>query len=368
MPIATTAIRRSEAQPRQVMIEPPLGKKSGRKPVITSSSLASSARLFWRLLEHYRVDPAFVFREAGLDPALMDEPRGRYKVERRIRGWRKAAELIDDPCFGLKAAEMWAPNDLHALGCAFLASATLRKALGRLSRYAQVFHDAMGLDLADEGVNLCIALRLDPAFQTHFLAAQEDATWAYLIRMCRVGAGEALDPVEVRFLHPAPSCPGDYYGLFRCPVHFGAPASEIRFALADVERPFSTANRELARANDRILTDFLSKLRKDDLIARVKAAIAEELPSGSPSEEAIAKDVFMSPRTLQRKLSAQGASFSQLLDAVRRQLAEQYLSDPSLSLSEIGFLLGFREQSTFTRAFRRWTGKAPSAMRDTAAA
>ena len=91
-----------------------------------ATTLASAARPFWRLLELYQVDPAFVFREAGLDPALMDEPRGRYSAERRMAAWAKAAELIPDPCFGLRVADVSSPTDLHAIGYAFLASSTPR--------------------------------------------------------------------------------------------------------------------------------------------------------------------------------------------------------------------------------------------------
>jgi AraC-like DNA-binding protein len=146
-------------------------------------------------------------------------------------------------------------------------------------------------------------------------------------------------------------------------VRFDAEVSAILLARADVDRPLPAANRGLARANDRILTDFLKNLPKDDLVTRVKTAIAEDLPSGSPSDDVIAKAVFMSPRTLHRKLTAQGTNYSQLLDSVRRELAEQYTIDPSLSLSEISFLLGFSELSGFSRAFRRWSGQSPTAAR-----
>jgi AraC-like DNA-binding protein len=105
-------------------------------------------------------------------------------------------------------------------------------------------------------------------------------------------------------------------------------------------------------------------LEEDDFIARVKAAIANELPSGQPNDKDIAKMFCMSSRTLQRRLSAEGTNFSQMLDAVRRYLAEQYVTDPSLSLTEISFLLGFSRLSSFSRAFRRWTGQSPSAARE----
>lgn len=330
-----------------------------------ATTLASSARPFWRLLERYDIDAALVFREAGLDPELMDKPRERYKAARRVAAWVKAAELIDDPCFGLKIAECWSPTDLHSLGYAFLASGTLRTALERLSRYVQVVSDAVGYDFGAEGGNVSFTLAAHTDLYRPPVSPQEDSGWAVILSMCRAAYGEELNPAEVRFQHSAPKCTGDYYAFFRCPVHFGTEASAILFARADVDRPLPASNKELALANDRILTDFLKKLHQDNLLTRVKTAIAEELPSGAPSE-VIAKSVYTSPRTLNRKLAALGTNYSQLLEAVRCELAEQYIADPALSLSEISFLLGFSELSAFSRAFRRWTGQTPSAVRETA--
>jgi AraC-like DNA-binding protein len=324
--------------------------------------LAPLSRVLWRLLEHHSMSPEPIFREAGMDPALMDEPRGRYRVDSAMSAWAKAGALIEDPCFALKAEHFWHPPDLHALGYAFLASSTLRTALDRLVRYSAVVNDSVRYSVDEEGERVICAHRYVGA-ELAMPVAVEDARWAFFISICRLSCGENLNPVEVWFQRPEPPCAGDYYGLFRSPISFGAEISAIVFARADVYRPLPATNRELARANDKILAAYLKELTEGDLISRVKRAITNELPSGSPSEEVIAKSLFMSPRTLQRKLSNEGTSYSILLDAVRRELAEQYVTDPSLSLSEIGFLLGFSEQSAFSRAFRRWTGQAPSAAR-----
>ena len=95
-------------------------------------------------------------------------------------------------------------------------------------------------------------------------------------------------------------------------------------------------------------------------------AIAELLPHGQAAQAEIAKHIGMSQRTLARRLAEEGSSFSELLSAVRRALANRYLMNPSLSISEIAWLLGYSEVSTFTRAFHRWTGASPSARRASA--
>lgn len=327
------------------------------------TSLASVARPLWRLLEQYDIDPELVFREAGLDPALMDESRGRYRVERAVAAWIKAEELIDDPCFGLKVAGAWRPKDLHALGYAFLASSTLRTAIERLVRYIGVVNDRVGLAVAEKGEHVIVTHRiLDPKLS--FPSSVEDGRWALVMSLCRASYGEKLDPVEVRFKHPESHCKGDYYSLFHCPVRFDSEESAILFSRADVDHPLPSANRELARANDQILSAFLAKLTEDDLITRVKLAIVDGLPSGQSTDNAVAKAVYMTPRTLQRRLAALGTTYSKVLGTVRHELAEQYLADPKRSMYEITYLLGFSELSAFSRAFKRWTGQAPSAVRE----
>jgi len=328
-----------------------------------ATSLASVTRPLWRLLEHYHIDPEFVFREAGLDPALMDQPRGRYKLKSVLRAWTKADALIDDPCLGLKVADFWRPTDFHALGYAFLASSTLRTALGRIVRYVAVVNDRAGYTIDQTGETVIFTYR-SAASDLTIPPLFEDGRWALITDMCRTSYGEQLDPLEVRFQRPEPSCKGDFYGFFRCPLIFGTEASALVLSSAVVDRPLPAANRELARANDQILTGFLSKLTDDDLITRVKTAIVQELPSGSPNDEIIAKSVYMTSRTLQRRLAALGTTYSKLLDAVRRELAEQYVTDPSRSLSEISYLLGFSELSAFSRAFKRWMGQTPSEIRE----
>jgi len=329
--------------------------------------LASGARILYRLIERNGVDPHWVFREAGLDPALLDDPRARFRVENARAAWREAARLIDNPCFGLQAAEVWRPTDFHALGYAFLASRTLRTAIERIVRYNAVVDPVVFFEDALDETQLRLTYRIDRP-DLPDIPALEDARWGVVLGLCRGAYGPGCDPLEVAFTHAAPACQGDYFALFRCPVRFNAPVAELVFDRALVERPLPAANRELARANDSILRGYVDQLAADDLVSRAKTAILDHLPSGAPSAAVIAKDLYLSARTLQRRLAEAGTAYSDVLDAVRRDLAEQYIADPNRSLSEISYLLGFSELSGFSRAFRRWTGRPPSAGRVPAAA
>ena len=147
-------------------------------------------------------------------------------------------------------------------------------------------------------------------------------------------------------------------------MRFVAPVSSMTFVAEVLDKPLPASNRELALAQDRVLREFVGKLQQDNIVSRTKSAISESLPSGNFNSEVVAAALHMSPRNLQRKLAAENTSFRKLLEAVRQELAESYLADGSFSLLEISYLLGFSEQSAFSRAFKRWTGFTPQAFRN----
>ena len=111
------------------------------------------------------------------------------------------------------------------------------------------------------------------------------------------------------------------------------------------------------------MVDYLGKLNKDDIIDRVTSVIVDILPSGGVVDEKVAETLHMSVRSLQRRLKEVGTTFRTLLETVRKDLASTYVHDLDVELAEVAFLLGFSDQSSFSRAFRRWTGHSPSEAR-----
>ncbi|MFY1826947.1 helix-turn-helix domain-containing protein, partial [Myxococcus fulvus] len=165
---------------------------------------------------------------------------------------------------------------------------------------------------------------------------------------------------EVLLRRQAPSDLRPYEKLFRCKVTFGANADVLVYERAPFEVTLPGANPELARINDELITRHLARHAGQDLVTRVRAMLLELMPQGEPSQEKVAERLHMSSRSLQRKLVDSGSGFRELLAETRRTLALSYLSEPGRSVSEIAYLLGFSDVSTFTRAFRRWTGQPPS--------
>jgi AraC-like DNA-binding protein len=146
-------------------------------------------------------------------------------------------------------------------------------------------------------------------------------------------------------------------------VEFAAPLNAVYFDATQLEQALPSANPELARANDRVVIDYLNRFDRETLSMQVRARLIDLLPSGQPNQAQVAKSLHMSVRNLQRRLQGEGSSFKQLLEETRRELAAQYIRQMHRPIGEITYLLGFSEPSNFTRAFRRWTGRTPMEFR-----
>jgi AraC-like DNA-binding protein len=163
----------------------------------------------------------------------------------------------------------------------------------------------------------------------------------------------------VTFARPEPADPGPYRRVFRTAVRFDAPANALEYPRADLEDRLPAGNAELARGNDEVLVRYLARLESSRVSTRVQRALLEALPDGAPSKPAIARQLGMSARNLQRHLAGEGTSFKDLLNEARVDLARNYVDEGRLSVTEIAFVLGFADTSTFSRAFKRWTGMSP---------
>jgi len=324
--------------------------------------LASTGRVFLRLLELHGIDADQFVRDGGCDPAVFRDPAARLPSRLTDTAAEAAARLIPDPAFALRAARCWHPSDLGALGHAWLASSTLRTALQRLERYNRVLGEKVRYRLVREerGLRMVFDHRRK---ESPVAALATDYALSVLMDMCRMNFGASLRPLEVTLWRPLPADPSPWENFYGGRVRFGEARNSILLARRDVDAPLSIANRQIAGAMDVMLARQLAELDRTNVAARCKAELLERLASGESPGVDMAKILHMSRRTLQRKLAEADLTYQKLVDDTRRDLALRYIEDPAKSITEITFLLGFSGQSAFTRAFRRWTGKAPSDFR-----
>ena len=321
------------------------------------TNLASIVHVLWKLLQLYGHDPRPIFREAKLNPVRMKKPGARFRWDRLERAWEAASHVIDDPCFGLKAASVWHPSYFGALGYALLASETLKIALNRMMRYHKVIVGRQILETGESGREFRVTLLSGPSEERVF--ARVDAMMSVIMGICRMNLQRELVPLSVSLRHEEPPCSEEYFRFFGTRVLFRAEVDSLSLPLPAVNEPLPGANEELAAMNERIMTSYLQDLGDEDIIPQVKASIIRQLPSGNVTDETVAYEFFMSSRTLQRRLKAEGTTFTRLLSEVRFDLARKYLAQGRYSMTEIAFLLGFADITSFSRAFKKWAGVSP---------
>ena len=325
------------------------------------SFLATSGLIVIRLVELHGIDPQGFMQQVGIDPALLRDPRGRVPSQITDKAFAKATALIADPAFALRAAECWHPSNLGSLGYAWLSSGTLRTGLKRLERFGRILGKVAYRCVDEpEALRFIFDHHRDDAPSAHAIA---DFGMSIIVDMCRKNFGAELSPLAVHLRRPLPMNPEPWRDFYHCPIYFGADEDSFVLPRRMVETPLASANHEIAATFDAILAEQLAALIDTDVVSRCKAHLLQQLTSGEPSEQELASALGMSLRTLQRKLGALGQTYKGVLDATRYDLALRYLDDPERSVTDITFLLGFSEQSAFARAFKRWSGKAPTAYR-----
>ena len=323
---------------------------------------APATNMLWRHIESCGHDPAPVFRKAGINPGLLKKSDARINISHIDELWKLAVELLDDPCFGIKMTANWHPSYVGALGYAWCASSTLRTALNRVVRYIHVVTEDLNIKLAETPRGLKVTADLGKSAFT--LPQHHDVVISALMHMCRFNYGDELLAAEVCLAHEKPPCAKVIEDYFRTPITYDVDESSLMLAKKDVDLELSSSNKELALLHDEFLMKYLIEIKKGDIVQQIQSVIIDNLPSGKVSDNLIAKELNMSERSLQRKLKDRGTTFRTVLDNVREMAAIQYIKNPVNTMSDIAFLLGFSEQSAFSRAFKKWTGISPIKYRN----
>jgi AraC-like DNA-binding protein len=325
------------------------------------STIAAAARLIGETLQRqYQIDYLPLFRRVGIAPERLEIAGARYPWSAMQKLWVECVRETGDPGFGLVVGANVRPTTFHALGFAWIASRTLLESLQRLCRYSALISNAPNrLELVEHEhvwlLTRTVAAPGDPAAQR--IAA--DAFSMAILRLCKQASTRHFAPQAVYFQRPPVADPEMYVRAFEAPVYFSQAQAAIAFDRETLERQLPGDNLELAIANDRIAEDYIAALMPDRVATAVRKLLIERLPSGDASQEAIARQLNRSLSTLQRQLAAENITYQQIREQTRADLAVQYVREGRYTLSQIAFLLGFSDQSNFSRAFRRWTGQSP---------
>lgn len=304
--------------------------------------------------------------EADIAAPLLAQPAARVPAASFATLWMAVARLLDDEFFGLDSRRMKVGSFAmlcHALAGERRLGAAIKAAL----RYFNLFFDDVSgqLRLAGGQASLVIGNRIDADRPDARRFADETLLVMLHGLLCWL-AGRRVPLARLDWGHPRPGHAEEYRRMF-CPViRFDAPASAVwfdaRLLQADVAVDAASLRAFLRDAPQSV---FLKQVAGDGLSDRVRRHCRHALAEGqsAPTLEQMAQRLELSPATLRRRLEAEGATWQQLKDAVRRELSMQLLADAALTVDEIADRLGFNDASTFYRAFRKWTGCAPGAWR-----
>jgi len=323
---------------------------------------APATNLLWKYLESVAIDPEPIYKKAGIAPELLLNPNARLNVSAVDALWDQAATIIEDPCFAIDMAEFWHPSHMGALGYAWLASSTLRRAFNRAVRYIHVVSEDLNLQVSDTPAGLKITVDLDDSVFT--LPQHHDLVLTILMHMCRFDFGDELIASQVSLAHPEPECSKKITDYFRTDVQFDAEQTCLTIARADADHVLTSGNKQIALMHDEMLMRYLVTIKRGDIVQQVKSIILDNLPDGQVTDRLVAGELNLSERSMQRRLKEHKTTFRALLDGVREMVAKQYIENPVNRMSDIAFLIGFSEQSAFSRAFKKWTGKTPVQYRE----
>ena len=302
-----------------------------------------------------------VLRRARLPQTLFSQDRIFVTTHQFFSFWNAIGEMSDDPAIGLKIGSDGRVEQSHPVIIAALTARSFREALVKLARYKRL--------CASEDVRITEENGKTTIEFVWLLASETepplllDGSFAAMVALGQRGTGRAIFPEMVEF-NRAESERSMYELHFGCPAHFGSRRNALTYSTELIDLPFITHNPDLlamlAPQLEEALRDYSAE---QSLSEQVKAIQRRMLAGQRAGVQDVAAELNMSPRTLQRRLAEAGVKYQELLDGVRREMAQKYLGEPSLDLSEISYLLGYEEANSFHRAFQHWMGVSPGQWR-----
>lgn len=323
-----------------------------------ATTIASWAAAIERALRDYGCEPEPLFSRLGIDQRKLGDPEYRIPVKTMTLLWREAVQMTGDDCFGLKVAEFVSPTTFHALGYAAMASRNFQDAIGRVVRNAAMISEVadLKLEVRDQQFWLCFHLKKDsPEVADEAI----DAFLASLIFIARRYLHASIPLAGLYLKRPVPSDPSRFHDFFEVDVCFNSDVDALVAYPNVTQFLMPTYNAALLEANDKVMYDYLGRTGARSLQEQIRNAIEQSLPD-EPKQEKIAASLGLSTRKLQRLLKDESTTYQMVLDGYRREKSERWLIEGKKEIRQISDLLGFSNQSAFTRAFKRWNGLTPA--------
>jgi len=306
------------------------------------------------------VEPAPLLEAAGLARSAIQDPASRITTASAAALWRVAFERCGDPALALHAAEGLRFGAYHVLDYLVATAPTVGGAFEQLAVHFALINSGVRLELEHTARGIWLRLELSASAALPYV----EYTLAALVLRVRAGMALAFAPLTVELAFSAPGHRAEHDRVFGCAVRFHTARSGVLIARDVWQAANPQRDPDLFAVLDRHARGMASQLGAvRGETDRVRAAIRDQLGRGELSLSAIARQLATSARSLQRRLDHEGVHYRDLVETARCAQAQDHLLDHRLSVNEVAARAGFAQPSSFTRAFRRWTGQTPQAYR-----
>ena len=314
-----------------------------------------------------QIDLKPLLLRADMTVAEADDPDIRIAVRKQVAFLNLAADALGDDCLGLTLATEFDCRDLGLWYYVLASSETLGTALERAARYSRIGNEAIVFEYR-KGRVPSQRLRYS-GIPRHVDRHQMEFCIVAAIQMYRLLTGRQFSPTRVSMVHLREKGAAAFTRILGTEVAFGSEVDEIVFPSDAPKLQLINADPRLNKILVEVAEDALSAQRRGTNVGPVRIlvenAVTSLLPHGGARADRVAKKLGMSERTMARRLAKEGVSFIEVVQQLKATLARYYLEEETMPVSEIAWLLGFEEPSSFSHACKRWTGKTPRELRGT---
>ncbi|NEC06370.1 AraC family transcriptional regulator [Streptomyces sp. SID7909] len=333
--------------------------------LIRSSSLTG----FSALVASLGGQPEQLLRQAGIPPEAVGDPDEYIPYRSLVAVLDLAARRYDCPDFGLRLSTHQGLDILGPVGVIGRHAASVRDALDGIARFLYQYSPAIEIAIEPGGSMAEYHFRIRPRVRRSLidLAQIGELSMGTTLQIFRMLIAPDFSPLSVSFLHRPLAPTATYEEYFGCPLAGEQDRWGFRFSADVLDRPVEGSDPAVRRLANEYLSGAVGGLGSNGLPAEVRIVVKRALPTRRFGLEDVAESFAQHPRTLQRQLAAHGTTFQEIVDDVRRELADRYLRTTKMPLAQLADVLGYSEQSSFSRSCRRWFGSSPQAHRTAAA-
>jgi AraC-like DNA-binding protein len=322
---------------------------------------AATLKHYIEVAQDLGLNPGEMLRSVGLTPVMLNDPEFMLPVEAALTLLERSAQLSSCQAFGLRMAEARRMSDIGAVSLLLSHQRTLRDMLLTSIEYRHLLNRSLAMNL--ETMGKMVVIREEVMAEAGVAKRQgTELAIGILFRTCKSVMGSLWNPLSVHFSHEAPDSEKEHARFFRCRVVFDAEFDGIVCSKQDIDQLNPQADPAMV-GYARQFMDSMAGANEHSVIFDVRKAIYLLMPVGRATIHQVAYAQSVSVRTLQRELDEVGLTFSELLNAVRRELALRYMENRNYSLQRVGMMIGYTVPTSFTRWFSTEFGCSPREWR-----